>query len=81
MITDCRILYRNEEALPWYNILTKRFIKIYVSKYKKGVLGQREKKYSYVENNKFPKIGEYLLNIARMLNILHMPVCPYAKMQ
>ena len=54
---------------------------IYVSKYKKGVLGQKKKNDSYVENDKFPKIGEYPLNIARMLNILHMPVCPYAKIK
>ena len=36
---------------------------------------------SYVENEKFPKIGDYPLNIARMLNILHMPVWPYAKIK
>ena len=36
---------------------------------------------SYVENNKFLKVGDYPLNIARMLNILHMPVCPYAKVK
>ena len=36
---------------------------------------------SYVENDKFPKIGDYPLNIAHMLNILHMPVCPYAKIK
>ena len=34
-----------------------------------------------MENDKFPKIGEYPLNIARMLNILHMPVCPHAKIK
>ena len=34
-----------------------------------------------MENDKFPKIGEYPLNIARMLNILHMPVCLYAKIK
>ena len=48
---------------------------------KKVCLGKGEKKDSYVENNKFPKIGEYPLNIARMLNSLHMPVCPYAKIK
>ena len=36
---------------------------------------------SYVENNKFPKVGDYPLNIARVLNILHMPVCPYPKIK
>ena len=34
------------------------------------MLGQK-KKDSYVENDTFQKIGEYPLNIARMLNILH----------
>ena len=34
-----------------------------------------------MENDKFPKIGEHPLNIARMLNIPHMPVCPYAKIK
>ena len=43
---------------------------IYVSKYKKGVLGQRKTNDSYVQINIFQKIGEYPLNIARMLNIL-----------
>ena len=45
---------------------------------KRMCLGKRKKKDSYVENDKFPKIGEYPLNIARMLNILknaHMLVC------
>ena len=36
---------------------------------------------SYVENDKFPKMGDYPLNIARMLNILHMPICTYAKIK
>ena len=48
---------------------------------KRVPFGKRKKKDSYVENDKFPKIGEYPLNIARMLNILHMPVCPYAKIK
>ena len=48
---------------------------------KKVSLGKRKKNDSYVENDKFPKIGEYPLNIARMLNILHMPVCPHAKIK
>ena len=34
-----------------------------------------------MENNKFPKIGENPLNIACMLNILHLPVCPYAEIK
>ena len=46
---------------------------------KRVSLGQKNG--SYVENNKFPKIGDYPLNIARMLNILHMRVCPYAKIK
>ena len=46
-----------------------------------GVVKQKKKNDTYVENNKFPKIGEYPLNIARMLNILHMPVCPYARIK
>ena len=71
MMTHYRILYRNEEAFPENNVLTKRFIKIYVSKYKKGVLGQKETNDSYMENDIFQKIGEYLLNTARMINILH----------
>ena len=70
MVIDYRILYRNEEAFPGYNVLTKRFIKIYVSKYKKGLFGQKKTNNSYVENNIFQKIGEYPLNTARMLNIL-----------
>ena len=41
----------------------------------------RKKNGSYVENDKFQKIGDYPLNIARMLNILHMPVCLYAKIK
>ena len=81
MMTDCRILYSNEEALPWYKIPAKRCIKVYVSKYKKSFLGQKKKNDLYVENDKFPKIGEYPLKIARMVNILHMPVCPYAKIK
>ena len=36
---------------------------------------------SYVENDKFPKMWDYPLNIARMLNILHMPTCTYAKIK
>ena len=45
------------------------------------MLGQKEKEDSYVENDKFPKIWEYSLNIARMLNILHMAVWSYAKIK
>ena len=56
-------------------------MKIYVSKYKKGALWQKKKKDSYVENDKFPKIGEYPLNLACMLNILHLPLCPYDKIK
>ena len=48
---------------------------------KRVCLGKRTKNDSYVENNKFPKIGEYPLNIAQMLNILHMPICPYPKIK
>ena len=51
-------------------MLKIRFIKIYVSKYKKGLFGQKKTNDSYVENNIFQKIGEYPLNIACMLNIL-----------
>ena len=40
-----------------------------------------KKNCSYVENNKFPKKGDYPLNIARVLNILDMPVCPYQKIK
>ena len=36
---------------------------------------------SYVESDKFPKIGDCPLNIARVVNILHMPVFPYAKIK
>ena len=36
---------------------------------------------SSVENNKFPKIGDYPLNIASVLNILDMPVYPYPKIK
>ena len=43
------------------------------------MLGQKKKNDSYVENDKFPKIGEYPLNIAHVLNVLHMPVCLYEK--
>ena len=43
------------------------------------MLGQKKKNDSYVENDKFPKIGEYPLNIAHVLNVLHMPVCSYEK--
>ena len=48
---------------------------------KRVPFGKRKKKDSYVENDKFPKIGEYPLNIVRMLNIIHLPVCPYAKIK
>ena len=48
---------------------------------KRVAFGKRKKKDSYVENDKFPKIGEYPLNIARMLNILHLPLCPYDKIK
>ena len=48
---------------------------------KRMCLGKRKKKDSYVENDKFPKIGEYPLNTARMLNILQMPICSYAKIK
>ena len=58
MVTDYRILYRNKEAFFSYNVLKKRFIKIYVSKYKKGVFGQKKTNDSYVENSIFQKIGE-----------------------
>ena len=34
------------------------------------MLGQKKTNDSYVENDIFQKIGEYPLNIARMLNIL-----------
>ena len=44
-------------------------------------LAKRKKKTGIVENDKFPKIGEYPLNIAHMLNVLHMPVCSYAKIK
>ena len=45
------------------------------------MLRQMKKKDSYVENWEFPEIGEYPLNIACMLKILHMPVCSYAKVK
>ena len=48
---------------------------------KRVCLGKRKEKDSYVENDKFPKIGQYPLNIACMLNMLHMPVCLYAKIK
>ena len=40
-----------------------------------------KKNSSSVENNKFPKVGDYPLNIARVLNILDMPVYPYPKIK
>ena len=40
-----------------------------------------KKKDSYVESWEFPEIGEYPLNIGRMLKILHIPVCSYAKVK
>ena len=63
MMTECKILYRNEDVLTQYSVLTKPFIKIYttfhkiyISKYKKCVLGQKGKTTdSYVENNNFKK--------------------------
>ena len=45
------------------------------------MLGQKEKEDSYVENDKFPKIWEYSVNTACMLNSLHMPVWSYAKIK
>ena len=48
---------------------------------KRVPFGNRKKNDSYVENDKFPKIGEYPLNIARMLNILHLPLCPCYKIK
>ena len=33
------------------------------------------------ETTNFQKKGDNPLDIARMLNILHMPVCPYAKIK
>ena len=42
-------------------------------------LSKRKENDSCVDNDQFPKIGEYPLNIARMLNILHLPLCPYEK--
>ena len=48
---------------------------------KRVSLGKRKKNDTFVENDRFPKIGEYPLNITRMLNILHIPVCSYAKIK
>ena len=62
MMTDCRILCRNEEALP--NI-------------KRVYLGKKNG--SYVENDKFPKIGDYPLNAkysyTKYSTYAHMYVC------
>ena len=46
---------------------------------KRVSLSKRKENDSCVDNDQFQKIGEYPLNIARMLNILHLPLCPYEK--
>ena len=45
-----------------------------MSKYKKGVLGLKKTIDSCLENGIFQNIGEYSLNIARMINILHAKI-------
>ena len=46
---------------------------------KRVSLSKRKENDSCVDNDQFPKIGEYPLNISRMLNILHLHLCPYEK--
>ena len=70
MMTNYRILYKNEEVLPQYNVLIKFFIKIYVSKYRKGLLGQKKTIDSYVENDIFQTIGVNILHTKFKCNIV-----------
>ena len=46
---------------------------------KRVSLSKRKENDPCVDNDQFPKIGEYPVNIARMLNILHLPLCLYEK--